>query len=678
MMSPSFMNFRISSIHSRTIFTRLFFGILAMVVAMMVTAGFFISYQSEAMLEEKTRQQLTQVSLTTLTEASHRLKAIVATLQSFASAYETGKVTNSQVFDIFSDLAAQHPTISEIQLATTDGKYLTFPGSPVDAYDPRTTEWYSQALSLQGQPAYISDVFQFSQTEFPKIAVSLPLQKDDGQTAGVVVAFVSVPKLSEFISGIQIGSSGYAMIVDQYGKLVAHPDANYALTRPSLEQLPVVNAVVAGNAGVQTVHLDQADYLAAFQYDPWLRWGIIVLQGVAELEQEVQRLQWTILTISLIGLAALTVLLYGYVRRIVAPIKEAQQKMTAFSEGNLSLVMQVKTQDELRQLADGFNRMSGQLNGIIRKIQHAIFDVKQIALHVEDGSKRSHVIQSGVTNVTERLSHEMDAQHQQIADIHDHVDSIAQEMNRITTLLQNALEQNQISSQQTASIAYSIEQLQTEMKKISEDMRTSLQAVSAMRESMGDIHNISGMIMDISKRTKLLSLNARIEASRAGEAGLGFGVVADEIGQLSAQTETATSRIQQVIAAGEQRMEHVSRCMQTTDTATLEAIHTLSQATGTFAQTVQLSDTFTAQFAAIQQLSASIRQHSQLILERVHALSASAVEVLDGMQQAVASNQESLSYSQQFLNDAAKLTDVVEDLEQEIRFFQTTTEKPSV
>jgi len=676
-MSPTFKNFRIPSIHSGTIFTRLFFGILAMVVGMMVTAGFFISNQTEAMLEEKTQQQLTQVSLTTLTEASHRVKAIVATLQSFASAYETGKVTNSQVFDIFADLAAQHPTISEIQLATEDGRYITFPSSPIDTYDPRKTEWYSQALALQDHPAYISDVFQFSQTEFPKIAVSLPVASEDAKTAGVVVAFVSVPKLSEFIGGIQIGRSGYAMIVDQHGKLVAHPNANYALSRPSLEQLPVVAQVMAGNKGIEAVHLEEADYLAAYQYDPWLRWGIIVLQGVAELEQEIHRLQWTILTISLIGLAALSVLLYGYVRKIVTPIKEAQQKMTAFSEGNLSLVMHVQTRDELRQLADGFNRMSGQLSGIIRKIQHVISDVKQVAIHVESGSQRSHELQNGVTHVTERLSHEMDAQHQQIADIHDHVDSITQEMNRITTLLQNAVEQNQKSSQQTASASYSIQQLQSKMKNISEDMRTSLQAASAMKESMSDIHDISSIIMDISKRTKLLSLNARIEASRAGEAGLGFGVVADEIGQLSAQTESATSRIQQVIAAGEQRMEHVSRSMQTTDTATLEAIHTLSQATDTFVQTVQLGDTFTAQFAAIQQLSNSIRQHSQFILERVNTLSASAVEVLDGMQQAVASNQESLSYSQQFLHDAAKLTYVVEDLEQEIRFFQTNTEKPS-
>lgn len=661
-----------SSIHYRSIFTRLFFGILAMVVGMMVTAGFFIGNQSDAMLHEKSRQQLSQAAHSTLAEASNRVHSIVVTLQSFASTYKNSKVSNSQVFGIFTDLAAQHPTISELQLATADGKYVTFPSSPIDAYDPRESEWYSQALALSQQPAYVSDVFQFSETEFPKIAVSVPLFTEDGDTAGVVVAFVSVPKLSEFIGTIKIGQTGYAMIVDQKGTLVAHPDKNYALQRPSLDQLPVVQEVMAEKSGIDLLTLDQADYLAAYQYEPWLRWGIIVTQGVSEVEREVELLQLTILTVSLIGLAALAVLLFGFVRKIVNPIKEVQQKMTAFSNGNLSLSMQVQTNDELRQLADSFNRMTGQIGSIISKIQHVISDVKQVAKHVEAGSRRSHDVQSEVVHVTEQLSHEMDEQQTQITEIHTHVNGITQEMNRITSLVQTAVGQNLESRQQTSSASDSIQQLQDEMVKISEDMRTSLLAVSAMKESMLDISDISGMILDISKRTKLLSLNARIEASRAGQAGLGFGVVADEIGLLSAQTETATSRIQQVIAEGEKRMEHVSHCMQTTDTATLEAIQTLQQATETFTNTVQISDTLTGQFQAIDQLSTHIHQHSQLILERVDALSASALEVIGGMQQAVASNQESLMYSQQFLHDSGKLTFIVEDLEQEIRFFQTT------
>lgn len=664
-----------SSFHYRSIFTRLFFGILAMVVGMMAIAAFFIGYQSKSTLNEKTKQQLQEASQTTLQEVDNRVHSIVTALQLFSSTYKNSKLTNSQAFGIMSDIVTSNPNISEMQVATADGRYITFPGSPLDAgYDPRKADWFSAVLA--SQTAYVSDVFQFSQTEFPKIAVSLALHNEDDEPVGVVVAFVSVPKLSEFVGNIKLGQTGYAMIVDQHGKLVAHPDKKYALGRPSLDQLPVVQAVTTGKTGIDTITLHNAPYIASYQYDTWLKWGIIVVQSASEVEQSVYRLQLTILAVSLVGLAALAILLYWFVRTIIHPIKEVQQKMSAFSEGDLSQTMHVKSNDEIRQLADSFNLMSSQIRTIIGKIQHVLLDVKQVAHHVGDGSRHTHEMQTQVVSVSEQLASEIDTQQAQIDEIHHTLDFITQEMSRISESMQIAIEQNQNSREQTAMAASSIDSLKGNMQKISEDMRASLQAMSAMKESMGDIRDILGLIDGISKRTKLLSFNARIEASRAGQAGLGFGIVADEIRLLSEQTEEATSRIQQVILSGEQRMEHVAECMEMTDHATVDGIHTLHQATDIFRNTVQISETLTNQFESIEKLFASIHAQSQLIQERVNTLSSSAEQVVSGTQQAVAANQESLSLSEQFLHDSLRLNVIVEDLEQEIRFFRTA-ERPS-
>ncbi|MDF2679726.1 MAG: methyl-accepting chemotaxis protein [Brevibacillus sp.] len=659
-----------ASIHYRSIFTRLFFGILAMVVGMMAMAAFFISYQSEAMLNEKTNQQLKDASNSAMQKASSRVHTIETALQSFGSTYKNSKLSNGQTFGILSDIAAGNPTISEIQVATTDGRYLTFPSSPLNAdYDPRKTDWFAGALEQKN--TFISDVFQFSQTEFPKIAVSLPLLDEDEETVGVIVAFVSVPKLSEFIGQIKLGDTGYAMIVDRLGKLVAHPDKTYALKRPAMDQLSIIQKVMAGQSGFEQVTLNGAEYFSAYQYDSSLKWGMIVVQSVAEVKREVHTLQLTIVAVSVVGLGALAALLYLFVRKIIKPVKEVQQKMSSFSEGDLFQTMQVHTHDEIRQLADSFNSMSNQIRSIIGKIQHVIVDVKQVAHHVGNGSRHSHGIQTEVVTVTERLSQEMDHQQVQIDDIHTIIAGITEEMSRITESMETAVTQNQESRKQSVMAASSIDTLKHNMHKISEDMKSSLHAMSAMKESMVDIRDILDLISQISKRTKLLSFNARIEASRAGQAGLGFGIVADEIRQLSEQTEEATSRIEQVIQAGETRMERVSDCLELTDHATIDGIHTLHQTTDIFRQTVQISETITTQFETIRQLSVSIHQQSQYIQERVDRLSISAQEVVSGTQQAVAATQESLSLSEQFLHDSERLTTIIEDLEQEISFFRT-------
>ncbi|MGF9910247.1 methyl-accepting chemotaxis protein [Brevibacillus porteri] len=660
-----------SSFHYRSIFTRLFAGIMGMVVCMMAIAAFFISYQSQATLNEKTKQQLHDVSGAALQNVHSRVYDIVTALQSFASTYKNSTVTNSQIFGIFTDMTINNPTISELQIVTTDGRYLTFPGSPLDSsYDPRKTDWYEGALNQTQHGAFVSDVFQFSETEFPKIAVSLPLRNEEEEPVGVVVAFVSVPKLSESIGQIKLGETGYALIVDHQGKLVAHPDQSYALQRPLLTELPVVQNVIAGQSGYEPSKINGIDSFAAYQFDPSLKWGVIVVQSVSEVKQEVRRLQLTILAVSLVGLVALALLLYVYVRRIINPIKEAQQKMTAFSEGDLLQTMQVQSNDEIRQLADSFNRMSEQIRTIIGKIQYVIADVKQVADHVGKGSRHSHAMQTEVVSVTERLAQEMDNQQEQIEEINLTMNEITEEMSRITNSMEEAILQSQESREQNAMAAASMNTLKQNMHSISEDMKASIQAMSSMRESMGDINEMLGLISAISKRTKLLSFNARIEASRAGQAGIGFSVVADEIRLLSDQTEEASARIQQVIASGEERMEHVAACLETTDHATVNGIQTLHQAASIFNNTVQLSEALTTQFETIRALTGTISAQSQVISQRVDNLSASAQQVVSGTQQAVAANQESLSLSEQFLDDSLRLTEIVEDLEQTIKFFR--------
>ncbi|NRR21739.1 methyl-accepting chemotaxis protein [Brevibacillus sp. MS2.2] len=660
-----------SSFHYRSIFTRLFAGIMGMVVCMMAIAAFFISYQSQATLNEKTKQQLHDASGAALQNVHSRVYDIVTALQSFASTYKNSTVTNSQIFGIFTDMTINNPTISELQIVTTDGRYLTFPGSPLDSsYDPRKTDWYEGALNQTQHGAFVSDVFQFSETEFPKIAVSLPLRNEEEEPVGVVVAFVSVPKLSESIGQIKLGETGYAMIVDHQGKLVAHPDQSYALQRPLLTELPVVQNVIAGQSGYEPSKINGIDSFAAYQFEPSLKWGVIVVQSVSEVKQEVRRLQLTILAVSLVGLVALALMLYVYVRRIINPIKEAQQKMTSFSEGDLLQTMQVQSNDEIRQLADSFNRMSEQIRTIIGKIQYVISDVKQVADHVGKGSRHSHAMQTEVVSVTERLAQEMDNQQEQIEEINLTMNEITQEMSRITSSMEEAILQSQESREQNAMAAASMNTLKQNMHSISEDMKASIQAMSSMRESMGDINEMLGLISAISKRTKLLSFNARIEASRAGQAGIGFSVVADEIRLLSDQTEEASARIQQVIASGEERMEHVAACLETTDHATVNGIQTLHQAASIFNNTVQLSEALTTQFETIRALTGTISAQSQVISQRVDNLSASAQQVVSGTQQAVAANQESLSLSEQFLDDSLRLTEIVEDLEQTIQFFR--------
>lgn len=652
-----------------SILKRLFFGISSIVLVMMIMLAASIGYEAKSIVNEKTQSLLTQATTRSLQAVNSRVDSIVSSLDAFSMIAKHNTITNGEAFEIFTDLVNKQKDISEIQLATAEGGYITYPGSPTDSnYDPRNTDWYKGAVQAKG--AYITDVFRYSQTEFPKVAISLPIYTEDEELKGVVVAFVSVPKLSELVKTIQIGETGFVFVVDQQGKLLAHPNQQYALANPSLMNLDVVKAVASGQSGIGQMVQDQTPYISAYVYDPKLRWGFVVAQSEAEVKQDIYKLQSVILIVSVFSLALLSIVLLLYVRKMVLPIKEVQQKIEKFSEGDLTQTIAVTTQDEIKQLADSFNGMSHKLSHIITRISSVINEVKFIAGNVSTSSNHSYTTQMNIVSMTDHLAADIDVQREQMNDIRSTVDEITGEINTIKQNIDEATHLSHEAQAQTLHAKEAINHLQQDMGRIVDDMKSSHTAFTDLDQSIQAITQILSSIITISKQTKLLSLNARIEASRAGQHGLGFGVVADEIRILSEQTEQATSHIEQVLGQVQAKLNTVATRLTQTDKASVEGIQTLDSTIQIFTSIESMTQELNTRLQEIETLSLSMNQQSLAVKEDVGTLYNSYENVFMGFQQAVASTQESATISQQFADDSKELIDLVEGLEQEISYFQ--------
>lgn len=652
-----------------SILKRFFFGISSIVLVMLAIMAVSIGFKAQQILNQKAENRLTQATVNSLQEVNSRVDSIISSLHTYTTIAKHSTITNGQAFDIFTDILATNKDISEIQLATSDGRYITYPGSPVDSsYDPRNTEWYKGALETK--TVYITDVFRYSQTEFPKVAISLPVISEDDEIKGVLVAFVSVPKLSEFIQTIHIGETGYVFMVDRQGKLIAHPNQQYALKNPSMLDVDVVKDVLQGHSGIGKLTQDRTSYIASYIYNPKLRWGFIVAQAESEVNQDVYKLQSVIVVISIFSLLFLAVVLFIYVRKMILPIKEVQSKIERFSEGDLTQTISVATQDEIKQLADSFNGMSKKLSHIIKRISSVIDDVKQIAGNVSTSSNHTYAMQMNIVSMTDQLASEIDVQKEQMDNIRDTVDQITAEIRTIKENIDAASRYSDEARNRTLHASKAVNHLQEDMGRIVEDMKLSHLAFADLDHSIQDVSHILSSIVAISKKTKLLSLNARIEASRAGQHGMGFGVVADEIRVLSEQTEEATTQIEQVLAMVQAKLQAVSARLTQTDKASLEGIQTLDSTTRIFSHIGEMTDELRTRLKEIETLSLSINEQSLIIKEDVSRLSDSYENVFTGFQQTVASSQESATISQQFSADSNHLIQLVEGLEHEISYFQ--------
>lgn len=653
----------------RSILLRLFLGISSIVVVMMILMAASIGFEAKTIVHQKTQNLLAQATTSSVEAVNARVDSIISSLHTYTMIAKHNTITNGQAFEIFTDMVNQNQDISEIQFATNEGRYITYPGSPTDSnYDPRNTDWYKGAIQSKG--AYITDVFRYSKTEFPKIAISLPVLTEDEEIKGVVVAFVSVPKLSEFIKTIHVGETGYVFVVDQKGNLIAHPNQQYALSNPSLTDLDIVKEVVAGHSGIgQMVH-ENTSYTSTYVYNSKLRWGFLVAQADSEVKKDIYKLQSVTLIVSVLSLVLLSIVLLLYVRKMVNPIKEVQQKIEKFSEGDLTQTISVHTRDEIQQLAESFNGMSQKLSHIMRRISSVFNNVKAIAHNVSTSSQITYATQMNVVSMTDHLASEIEVQREQMNDIRTTVDDITSEISTIKANIDEASRLGDEAQRETLHATDAVNHLQKDMGRIVDDMKSSHVAFGDLDQSIQAVTNILSTIVTISKRTKLLSLNARIEASRAGQHGLGFGVVADEIRALSEQTEDATSEIEQVLNQVQDKLHTVAARLTQTDKASVEGIQTLDSTIDIFSRIVAMTQELRTRLQDIEQYSQSINTQSLEIKHDVSNLYHSYENVFVGFQQAVASTQESATISQQFSHDSSELIELVEGLESEISYFR--------
>ena len=229
------------------------------------------------------------------------------------------------------------------------------------------------------------------------------------------------------------------------------------------------------------------------------------------------------------------------------PIKNLVGALAGIEKGDLTHAVETKSLDEIGILERRFNAMLSNLTAVIRGIDdnskqmaQSAYQVATISHEIAKVSKNEHSRSEEVSSVTEQLRNISSSVHQ-----------LAQEANNRSVKTEECARAGIVSVQRNIS----------EMDATVTEVNRAAQEMSELKDAAQQIFNIISTIRTIAEQTNLLALNAAIEAARAGEAGRGFAVVADEVRSLAVRTTESTGQISNIIGDLNTRVERVSATM---------------------------------------------------------------------------------------------------------------------
>lgn len=255
----------------------------------------------------------------------------------------------------------------------------------------KTDDFYD---ALNGSTS-ISPVYLSPESGLLSVQVTMPVQTWENDITGVLTAEVNVIRLWQEISRIQIGNQGYAYLVNENGRFIAYQDLvevlqNYNRDMSTLP--PVAEFLSQRTEGVRHVFEYQGlnDKPVIGVYAPIIGtdWGVITELPIEEAYEAVNRMQWYLIILLVLGTVAAGTIGLIVSRRLVHPIQSLTRTAEHMSTGDLNAeVFEVDRQDEVGMLARAFLQMQQELKSLYKNLEHQIDELKHTREELLDANR---------------------------------------------------------------------------------------------------------------------------------------------------------------------------------------------------------------------------------------------------------------------------------------------------
>lgn len=555
----------------------------------------------------------------------------------------------------------------------------------IDYNKIKTTPWYKKIIEA-GAPILIEShneefdaAAKKANADMPEYACSIGIPFKDiatNEVLGVMLLDISKQWMKDTLQETQISQQGgYMLAISPEGQVVLPSEWDLHMKVSPDKNTPFISKILQSikanrtNGAFETV-FNKNQFLITYSQVPEYNWTIVGMVPLSHMISAARKLEVVIILLTIVfTLAALVIGIY-YALRIVKDIEKVTKTFAVAEKGDLTVSLEINRNDEIGFLSHSFNNMVKNIKGLIEKgvklSDQVTGSISTLSTIAGETAAASNEVAKAISEIAEGASNQAKEAIQVVETVSkfgERVEAIADEAEKMRQLSQNVSE----LSKKGAEAVETLNTVSHDTMQITDTMINTINQLSEYSRSIGKIIQV---LSSISEQTKLLALNASIEAAKAGDAGRGFAVVASEIRKLADQSKESTREVEDMIKrivsqtkAAQDVADRVEDVIEKQNTAVGNVEVAFSNINGAMDELVKGIENITESIEAID-------REKNIIIHSIENISAISQETAASSEEVSASTQEQLAAIEELRAMAESLNKLAQDLKDAMQVFK--------
>ncbi|WP_254438320.1 methyl-accepting chemotaxis protein [Paenibacillus sp. DCT19] len=573
-------------------------------------------------------------------------------------------VNSSSINKQLSNIAFTNKSMEAIYLVPTDETKSTMGtgNSSSSMGSIRTEPWYAELTQAGGYRWLPTQNEEDGSMPTFRIARSMKNLQGSNQSY-VLIIELKLEVLEEQLKSLDLGPGSVLQLIAPDNKVVASTIPDRTGKDTELTFFKDLTEKTGSLNTEYTVDDKNTEMLAVYSTMEASNWKLIGLLPTSVLVKDAKGILTLTLWMALLDAAIAVLIGIWMVRMFARPLGKLKDLMQQGAKGDLKVRTPYTSKDEIGQLSAAFNEMMEQITKLVEQTNRSAQEVLDTASELSNASKKTAVSASEIAVATEEIAGGASSLANEAERGNDLTDNISRQMESVVAANEEMGQSARHVEKSSETGIQHLNQLMTKTQKTEEMIGALVNKVDSLKESTSSVLKVLDVMQNITKQTNILSLNATIEAARAGTAGRGFMVVANEVRQLAEQSRKSIDMVGEIT-------DNIMTEMN-------ETVEALSDAYPLFKEQMDSVKDTNVIFASVQQQMGAFVERLDMATNSIGDLNKSQVTLSEAMsnvsavaEESSATSQEvaSLSSEQQNIsNQLVNLSDKLQNVSNELK-----------